>query len=449
MLAVPGWGALQRRFEERAEARLGGRTPPGFPVPGGPPVLRSWARFLRSLLRALLHKAPATRTEVLIFTLAGKGAAEARDAYFGSLADWLQSARVTTVYLAAGAETSLPGSAARIPLEAYASAGDVLAAWSEGRRAKLATLPAEPDHAALAAALAAREVASGDAFMHALMRRAFATMLAALQPRVLVYPFENRAWEKSLVAAARAAGVGRVVGYQHSSITPRHLAFEGAAEPLPDAVITVGAVTAQWLRERSPALAGHIIEGASLRRGTAAIPLPAAHGLLVAISSNRDEALALIARVHAAAPSLQVPVVIRSHPTIPAADLFAHFAWPAHVRLSSGGPLEQDLGAATMVAYSSSTVALEGMLHGRLPVFVDIGDLPAADPLIGECDAKSSVADGAGLAAAVDAACRLGAAELEAKRIAARRYAENYLREPDAPRVRTVVDTILAGEGRA
>ena len=446
MLAVPGWSTLQRRFVERAEARLAGRPLPGFSFESKNEVarhLRAWGRFARSFVRAVAHPAPNRRTEVLVFTLAGKGAGGARDAYFGSLAEWLGGERVVSVYLAAGAETSLPGSARRIPLESYASAGDVLAAWSEGRGAALASLPADADHAALATQMAGREVASGEAFMHSLMRRAFAKMLAALRPRVLVFPYENRAWEKSLIAAARAAGVARVVGYQHSSITPRHLAFETAAGPLPDAVVTVGSVTAQWLRERAPALAGRILEGASLRRGTAAIPQPSSHGLLVAISSSRDEALALMEMVHAAAPALHVPVVFRSHPTIPAADLFARFEWPVHVRLSEGTTLEQDLAAATLVAYSSSTVALEGMLHGRLPLFTDIGDVPAADPLIGDCPSKLSASDGTEFAAQVAAACGLGAPDLEARRGAAKRYAEAYLREPDSARVQAVVAAIL------
>ena len=455
MLAVPGWSALQRRFLERAEARLAGKPLPAFSFESKNEAalrLRAWGRFARSFARAVAHRAPVRRTEVLVFTLAGKGAAGARDAYFGALAEWLQGERVATVYLAAGAETSLPGTTERIPLESYASAGDVLAAWREGGSAALACLPANPEHAALARRLARQEIASGEAFMHALMRRAFARMLATLRPRVLVYPFENRSWEKALLAAARAAGVERVVGYQHTSITPRHLAFEqgpGPVGPLPDRVITVGSITAQWLRERAPALAGRITVGASLRRGAVAIPLPSAHGLLVAISSSRDEALAMMALVHAAAPALRVPVVIRSHPTIPAADLYARFDWPAHARLSDGGPLEQDLAAATMIAYSSSTVALEGMLHGRLPLYADIGDVPAADPLIGDCPAKSGAADGTGLAALVDAICRMSAPDLDARRGVAKRYAEEYLREPDAARMHVVVAAILAGKAGA
>jgi GT2 family glycosyltransferase len=453
MLAVPGWAALQQRFVERASARREGRPVPALSHNGASfgPGPRAWGRFARALARVLLRRAPAGSPEVLIFTLAGKSGVEEPDAYFGTLAGWLGAERTLTIHLAAGGKVGADETARRAPLEAYASAADVFAAWDEGRRAALSPLPADPEHAALAAQLARAEVASGEAFMHAFLRRAFARMLARAQPRVLVFPFENRAWERALMREARAAGVERIVGYQHASITPRHLAFEetpGTAPPRPDRVITVGAVTARWLQERAPDLRGKIVEGASLRRGAAALEPPMADGLLVAISSSRGEALALMQMLHQAAHRLHLPIVFRSHPTIPADDLFAGFTWPAHVRLSKGTSLAADLEGASIVAYSSSTVALEGMLSGRLPVFVDIGDVPAADPLIGECPAKESVSDAAALAAAVEKIRALPEAELRARREAARRYAGSYLRAPDPERIREIVAEIL-GAGAA
>lgn len=452
---MPRWGELQRRFAQRAEARLAGAAVP--PLAGDPahaagaPTLRARGRFLRTLARVLLQRTPARSPEVLLFTLAGGASAAGRDAYFGALADQLGAARTLTVYLAAGKGLSLPSDERRAPLEAFASAADAVAAWEDGLRARLEPAPGDQEHTLLAGELAAAERRTGEAFLHAFMRLAFTRMLATLKPRVLVFPFENRAWEKSLLAAARAAGVPRTVGFQHSSITPRHLSFEiaTATAPMPDCVITVGGVTADWLRRAAPPLAPRIVVGASLRRGTAPIALPASHGLLVAISSSRDEALALMRAVHEAAPAAGLPIVIRSHPTIRADDLFARFDWPANVRLSQGTTLEQDLAAATMVGYSSSTVALEGMLHGRLPLFIDIGDVPVADPLVGDCPGKRAADSGAALAAAMAGICGMPAGEIEAQRAAAKDYAEAYLREPTADRGREIDATILGREPAA
>lgn len=444
MLAVPGWGRLQRAFEARAAARIAGREVPPLPGVATPPLLRGVARAARTLLRTLLARAPASSCEFLVFTLAGR-ASDARDAYFGPLSEALGAERTTTVFLAAGHGARAASNARRAPLEAYARLPDIFAAWSEARAARLHGTPTDRDHAALAQDLVRLERDSGEAFMRAFMARAFRRMVLAARPRVVLFPFENRAWEKALILAAREAGVRKVVGYQHSSITPRHLAFEipaGTTQPLPDQVVTVGEVTAGWLRDRAPVLADRIGAGASLRRVSAQIPLPGSHGLLVAISSSAEEALALMTMVHAAAPQVRMPVVFRSHPTIPAEDLFARFDWPGHVRLSRGTSLEADLADASIVGYASSTVALEGMLQGRLPLFLDIGDIPEADPLIGDCPAKSRAEDAASLATVLADLSAWEGARLDARRAEARDYAERYLREPTESRVRRLIERI-------
>ena len=390
---------------------------------------------------------------MLIFTLAARGAVSRRDAYFGPLAEWLGERAVLTVYLAAGAKVLLPGNPRLRPLESFANPLQVAAAWLESLAPIGEFAAGNPEHAELAVRLARDEALSGEVFMNAFLRRVFRSMLARVRPRVLVYPFENRPWEKALLTAAREAGVERVVGYQHTSLTPRHLAIEMTSAvsmrtPLPDRLVTVGTVTAKWLAEKAPALADRIAVGASLRRSAQDLPLPAAPGILAAISSSRDEALALMHLIHAVSGSIAVPVVIRSHPTIPVGDLFARFSWPPHVRLSVGATLEADMADASMVLYSSSTVALEGMLQGRLPLFADIGDLPAADPLIGDCPAKSELASAEDLVATVAAICRLGQAELESRRAAAKRYAKDYLRAPGDAGIESIVAEIL-GEKRA
>lgn len=446
MLAIPGWGRLQQAFEARAEARLLGRAAPALAYPSSPSTTRMLARVARTLLRTLLSRPPGAACEILVFTLAGR-AGDSKDAYFGPLAAWLGAERATTVFLAAGRDARRAADGRRVPLEAFAKVSDVLAAWNEARAARWDGSGMEPDHAALAGSLALAERGSGETFMHAFMARAFRRMALALTPRVVVFPFESRSWEKALILASREGGVRKIVGYQHSSITPRHLAFEippDAVQPLPDEVVTVGEVTAAWLRERAPRLADRIHVGASLRRGAADVPLPSGHGLLVAISSSAEEALALMAMVHAAAPEIRMPVVFRSHPTIPAEGLFARFNWPGHVRLSRDRPLEADMAEASIVGYASSTVALEGMLQGRLPLFLDIGDIPEADPLVGDCPVKARADGAASLARILGELGNLADARLEAQRAAARTYAERYLLEPTAPRVQSLVERIAA-----
>jgi len=293
----------------------------------------------------------------------------------------------------------------------------------------------------------ATEIMAGEYFMHEVYRRVFPRMLKKTAPDILLYPFENRSWEKILLTAA-APVVRRRIGYQHSSITPRHLAFhvqsgEIPAGFLPDRIYTIGEITAGYLRRTAPGFADRLEAGVSFRAARQAVAEVASPAVLVAISSSSNEALSLLQITHAAASRVDLPFIVRSHPTIPADALYRLFDWPRNVELSTGSTLARDLSRTTMVAYSSSTVALEGMLYGRLPIFVDIGDIPSGDPIMGDHPFRFHARDGASLAAAMTGIVALGAKELDELRREARHFAERYLGDPDPAAASRMADSIL------
>ena len=118
------------------------------------------------------------------------------------------------------------------------------------------------------------------------------------------------------------------------------------------------AQTESLLKEWAPTPPG-ITVGASLRTVRQNVPPPTSAAALVAISSNRNEALSLLKTTHEAAAFTRVSFIVRTHPTIPVEDLFALFASKPNVQLSTGLTLAEDLSRVSAVAYSSSTVALE------------------------------------------------------------------------------------------
>jgi len=430
-------------------AELFTNAPPGdaSALPG----IRAWARFGRTLLRALINRAPSARPEALVFSISGPTPRIDSDTYFGDLAGVLRArTEALTVYLASGPMLRLPRSDAAAPFEGFVSAWKVAATWLDalfrGPAAVERNLP-RGDLAPLHRYVRRAEVRSGEYFMQRLLERGFAAMLSRLRPRTVIYPFENRSWEKHLLAAAYARGVRRVA-YQHSSITPRHLAFHVAPGEiperyLPDRVVTVGERTLDIVREWAPPLAAKAIAGVSLRAMRQNIPDAPGDAVLVAISSSRSEASSLIQATLAAASRVAVPFIVRTHPTIPVDDLFALFEWPRNVTLSAGTTLAQDLSGVTIVAYSSSTVALEGMLYGRLPVFVDIGDVPSGDPIVGERAFKLSARSGAGLGEAVERVTRMQPHERDSLRAAARDYADGYLRAARPEAVHAMSEAML------
>jgi hypothetical protein len=157
---------------------------------------------------------------------------------------------------------------------------------------------------------------------------------------------------------------------------------------------------------------------------------PAGWGVLAPISSSRAEGWEILRLLHDFGGGADTPVIVRTHPTIPVDDLYAQFEWPDRVRLSRGRSLADDLTAASIVAYSSSTVALEGMLYGRLPIYLDIGDIPSGNPIHGEHPFVFRAATGAELRETIARIRAFPADKLASLRERARDYAERYLVEP-------------------
>lgn len=425
-----------------------------FEAEGGPrPVFRAgWrrsvARGTRSLGRRALSSRSPRQCDVLIFTLGDSVARGAPDAYFSELASALaELCPVLTVYLSPGARMSFPQQPAALPLETFLSLPDVLRAWQQSRNgAAGATLGSGSADEVLVDYLRAREHESGEVFMQALMAEAFDDMLAALKPKTVVYPFENRSWEKRLLKAARRHGA-RCIGYQHSSITPRHLAFRSVAglsgtDDLPDEIVTCGEITAEMIQTEIPEARPLVAVGTALRARRLGLAPPDAWGVLAPISSSRAEAWEILRFLHALSDEGDTPIVVRTHPTIPIDDLYAQFHWPAHVRLSRGQSLSDDFAATSLVAYSSSTVALEGMLYGRLPIYLDIGDIPSGNPIHGAHAFAFRASSGAELYQTIARIRAFTAAELASLRAQARAYAERYLIEPTPANVQRMARAI-------
>jgi hypothetical protein len=420
------------------------RTPQAVAASGN----RALLRCARAAARRVFAAVPEGRRDLVIMTLGSNLAEGAPDTYFGDLAPALAAhGSVMTVYLAPGKRVRFPQSADAVPLEAFLRLGDPAAAWWR-RDTRDPAAHLEPHARAMLDYLRAREEASGETAVQGVMARGFDRMLATLKPRVLVYPFENRSWEKNLLDAARRHGVERCVGYQHSSLTPRHLAFSGApqgqvVEPLPDLVVTCGEITAERVRAAMPERV-NVTVGAALRARRLDIAPPHGWGLLAPISSSRAEAWEILRTLHALCGLATIPMTVRTHPTIPIEDLYAQFRWPARMQLSRGRPLAADIQAAALVVYSSSTIALEAMLYGRLPIYLEIGDVPSGDPIEGEHDFVFRARDAAGLAQVIADVQAMPQAKLDSLRADARAYAERYLVDPSPANVERMAGLVAA-----
>ena len=118
--------------------------------------------------------------------------------------------------------------------------------------------------------------------------------------------------------------------------------------------------------------------------------------------------------------------------------------WEGSVELSSGRTLPEDIGRVSFIVYSSSTVALEGMRYGRIPVFFDIGDVPSGDPVDPDIACRFGAANMPELVAVIERLAAMPPDEIERLRGVARSFGSSYLRVPDETGISEMARAVLA-----
>ncbi len=358
------------------------------------PSVYAWFRFFRTFLRVLFNWQSKVNANRVILTSSSPTSKNYIDPYFGDLPLISKKGKKSIfIYLSSGYKIQLYKNENILPIESFAKVTDVLSAWFSSliEGCRYFSPKNEDTHLfyyEINKFLRASEIYCGDFFYHNFLKASFNRIFNSLSPGTVLYPFENRSWEKLLLHSAHEAGIKNTIGYQHSSITERHLALKILdndldSKDLPLKIITSGQVTFKWLKRHSPAIAKKLICGGSLRKVKEKLKLPTQKGILVPISSSINEARLILTVLNKFAEKISIPVIVRSHPTINIYQLFNSMKWNSNITLSKEKKLSEDLIYCHVVLYSSSTVAIEGMLSGRLPIFLDIGDIPSGDPLLG------------------------------------------------------------------
>jgi len=213
----------------------------------------------------------------------------------------------------------------------------------------------------------------------------------------IIYPFENKALEKWFLWGLRYYSTSNIkaIGFQHTSITPRHLCFklsenEASEMPFPDLIFTIGAVTKNWLIEVGGFPEEKIKMGYALRQSTpfclkmkdfSSKPIK----VLLVLSSSLYELMrgvSFIKRMLEISPELDLG--IRAHPDFPLSRLPKDLlTWvKRNVKDLSGKSMHVNFEWAHVVLYISSTVAIEALLN-EIPVIRLNIDTLSADPLLG------------------------------------------------------------------
>lgn len=421
--------------------------------------------------RRYLRNKPAIDT--LLFTYLDGDFDPDWDRYFGDLPKVLGSrggrmAYIAYVYTPYAARLHALGKGSAVPyypLYRFLTAGDLLTgswnAMTAAIRRPSTSGDSDPVSSAMQDILRETflEDVSTRGYLHNLLVHAAALRMARnLRPQNLIYPYENKSLEKALLLAVREASPGtKIVGYQHTSITPRHIGLRFSREearntPLPDRIVTVGEITRKYLEEHGNYPKQMLVAGCALRQVrdkplALRAPTKDRPRVLLALSSSIGElvsAVEFMRQVKSRLPGMEIGV--RPHLNFPLQKLPADsLAWVRKQAIDlSGTRLRDNLEWADMTAYVSSTVALESLMLGRPVLHLDI-DPGNPDPLLGNPRFRWAVRDPDGFLAAVASLSGLDSESLIRERDAALAYVSDYL----APRSPEALSGFVAAESTA
>lgn len=218
------------------------------------------------------------------------------------------------------------------------------------------------------------------------------------------YPFENRSWEKSMIAGLKdACPYCQVYGYQHVSISPRLLNYvldrkEASGYPLPDYLVTIGEKTSRLLKNNFKIGDGRIKIGCALRQEHLFSQKQLKNKpqkikrILYVLASSEDEYInSLNFCRQAFGLNSDYELYIRPHPTIPFERALKAAATDFRFFIDRGAFLHDSLGKADILFYSSSTVCIEALLLGIPVVYISLPEFIDPDPLFDFSDLKWSV----------------------------------------------------------
>ncbi|MBF0095665.1 MAG: hypothetical protein HQL34_14105, partial [Alphaproteobacteria bacterium] len=184
--------------------------------------------------------------------------------------------------------------------------------------------------------------------------------LARARPRIVVWPWENHAWERAFCRSARRAGV-TTLGHQHTVIGRHQINYAVTGNPdgltsVPDRVAANGPAYRDEL-ERWGVPAERLRIGGAFRIARAGANLHDPSGPVFVPLSATPELAALQVEAARIVAASDRRVLVKEHPMYPFA--FSETATLARTDI----PLLRHSGLSAVI-YASGTSGLEGLLAG-------------------------------------------------------------------------------------
>jgi hypothetical protein len=242
--------------------------------------------------------------------------------------------------------------------------------------------------------LASRECLTPETMMAGLGFWVGRTAVRLWRPRAFLTLYEGHAWESCMRWGVKEADPSCLtVGYQHTMVFRESLALlepstEGRVATVPDVVLCLGAVPRELMRRGHEPFRTRLIRFGSFRFHATPVERPAdpaRRTVLVTPEGIPSEVEALFTFAYACARQLPSHTfILRCHPEVPmsrAIELVSvDLARQPNIILSDQR-IEEDFARASVLLYRGSSAALYAVLHGLLPVYVQMEGRRDRDPL--------------------------------------------------------------------
>ena len=221
---------------------------------------------------------------------------------------------------------------------------------------------------------------------------AFKNLLNTCKVSKVIWPWENHRWERLLIMAHNDLNLNsKLVGYQHAALLlswpqlfPNHL--ESAKIPLPDSLITTGKEAQNILLKHASFPNTCTLKTAcALRYDYSRVEnlqtIQLTRSLGIGLSMDKHLNIKILERVFSQLKDSTFKVCIRCHPVLPREEMEKVIKFPEYVTFEDAQDIGRFFGEISFLLYSSTSLCMDALYHGKYLVYMDLDGSDADDPL--------------------------------------------------------------------
>ena len=339
--------------------------------------------FIRGMLRSLLSVGGPIKRNVFVSMWDGRG--EFSEKYFGDLVN--VAGVHSLVVFSGGKSVLLRGLGRAIAIETIVPIKSHVEMALQQLRMLLSIRNNHCEYSKLLKYLYLQELGAGMVYTNLLARELGNTLaVKAENSSVIIFPFENRTWEKMLCSSLEGSQFYSV-GYNHAMITPRHLALTvlGERTPkryLPNRIVSCGTCTFGKLVSSFSGKDVEVESGPALRISDEFLRAGKKRYVYLPMSSGLEEAKFLINLARQLSLKTGLNSLIRPHPSMPLASILDK-SCAEGIMFSNGVGILEELEGALGCVFVSSSVGAEAAYRGVPSVCLTTGDLFGVSPVQG------------------------------------------------------------------